>query len=149
MPPRRPRFPVYFDRDDELQEYALVAAEYPNASPASVRRFVCERWDEHSSCKKRTSIPPEQLRDNLDWDSICDSTGSEKEAIMGSDVARAVDQCCQMFPEPIVRAAIGEASVREVSILLRMRKQEAGRQIDAAREMLRDLLNAYDYPERG
>ena len=151
MPPKQPpRFPDYFDRKDEFQEYAETSARCPKASRKIIKRYTKQRWDKYWSADKRRSDPKltkEQFVDYADWDCFQDQTRGEDLAILNHDLKQAYDAACKVFAKPVVLAAMDQLTVSEATSACRMRREEMCQKIRDAKETLAELL--LDYRDQG
>lgn len=142
---KRPRFPAYFEREDELQEYALTAARLQEARPETIERCTKERWDDYWSYQKRQPEPKltkEQLAD-ASWDYYEGIGGGEDVMILKHDLERATAIACKRYPEPVVLAAMDDLAAEQSHEECGLSKTTFYRKVEEARGLLRELLKDY------
>ena len=148
--PRLPRFPEYFDREDELQEYAETATRLPKASPRTVKRYTQDKWSDYKRKKKRRTdhnATKEQLVDLAGWDCFQSRTEGEDLEILRHDVKAAIESANKVFPAPIVLAACNLMPVDVAAKVTKCRYSDACSKVAEARNLLRGLLADYQEKE--
>ena len=143
-----------FTADDRKQEYALTGTKFPDAAPATVKRFTHKRWNDVDAADFRQ--PPKwiEAKEQLvglgafDWDCFREPTDGESDLAAKLDAERTiVGPAIQQYGKPVILAALQWISVEEAALALGKRKLDVCQLVKAARVTLWRLTQELNHAE--
>lgn len=145
-----PRWPEYFEREDELQEFALTAARCPDTCPKTNKRYTNQRWEKHWKQPKRqidSKLTKDQILDQAGWDSFQQPVSPEERNNLNMDIGRTFEIVLDEFPPDRVRATVenllGLVTVKEIARNLDAREERIRDDLREVRARLSVLLDDY------